>query len=108
MFFDGRSPTKKHPILNYEKIKFSPIQSKPISTASVEVFQKWRLFRNLPRYTRPSITGTSQKRPIVVPSAAREPTPYMETAAAIAILKWLEDPIMTVMMPLYIRDQRFW
>jgi len=42
--------------------------------------------------------GTSQNRPIVVPSAAYEPTPHMATAEAIAISKWLDDPMSVVMI----------
>jgi len=42
--------------------------------------------------------GTSQKRPMVVPRAASEPTPYMATAVAMAISKWLEEPMITVMI----------
>jgi hypothetical protein len=40
--------------------------------------------------------GTSQKSPIVVPNAAISPIPYMAIAVAIAISKWLDDPIITV------------
>ena len=42
--------------------------------------------------------GTSQNKPIVVPSAAIEPTPYMATAVAMAISKWLEEPMITVVI----------
>ena len=44
------------------------------------------------------MTGTSQNSPIVVPRAATDPTPYIATAVAIAISKWLEDPMMIVMI----------
>jgi len=35
---------------------------------------------------------------MVVPKAAIDPTPYMVTAVAIAISKWLEEPIITVII----------
>ena len=50
-------------------------------------FQKFLLCSALPRKTSPNMIGTSQNRPIVVPSAAYEPTPYIATAAAMAISK---------------------
>lgn len=35
---------------------------------------------------------------MVVPNAAIEPTPCIATATAIAISKWLDDPIITVII----------
>ena len=52
-----------------------------------KLFQNPRFSKNLPKYTMDSITGTSQKSPIVVPRAATEPTPYIAIAVAIAISK---------------------
>ena len=51
------------------------------------VRQKLRRFKNLASSTKPSMIGTSQNRPMVVPNAASDPTPYMDTAAAMAISK---------------------
>ena len=47
--------------------------------------------------------GTSQNRPIVVPSAAYDPTPYIATADAMAISKWLDDPMIVAMIA-----SRYW
>ena len=40
---------------------------------------------HLPIWTSPSMMGTSQKSPIVVPRAACEPTPYRLMAVAMAM-----------------------
>ena len=58
-------------------------------------FQKPLCPNFFPIYTRLSITGTSQNNPIVVPNAAWEPNPYILMAVAIAISKWLEEPMIT-------------
>lgn len=61
--------------------------------------QKFFRLRNFANSTSPSMIGTSQNKPMVVPSAANEPTPYIETAAAMAISKWLDEPMRTVISP---------
>ena len=67
-----------------------------VTSTTLSFFQYPRLSKNFANSTRPNMMGTSQNNPIVVPNAANDPTPYMATAAAIAISKWLEDPIKTV------------
>ncbi|MFT5104344.1 MAG: hypothetical protein ACI86C_002010, partial [Candidatus Latescibacterota bacterium] len=62
----------------------------------------------MPRYTKPSITGTSQNKPIVVPKAACEFKPYKPIAVAMAISKWLEEPMITeITASLYFKLKTF-